>query len=118
MSESARKKGHDAIRDAAWQGASASGLSRVPFGDPPLSSAPAGAASTRRQARAQSGTAPRRRLKAGPGTRAAKATRPPTNGHRRPDDAVPSRFADSAEFEKLIGEDWDWRDNPSAAARF
>ena len=38
MSESARRKGHDAIRDAAWQGASASGLSSGPFGNPPLSS--------------------------------------------------------------------------------
>jgi 1-acyl-sn-glycerol-3-phosphate acyltransferase len=117
MSESARRKGHDAIRDAAWQGASASGLTRVPFGEPPLSSVSAGAASTRRQAKAQTGTAPRRRLRGGPGTRPAGAQRPPTNGHRSPD-AVPARFADSAEFEKLIGEDWDWRDNPSAAARF
>jgi 1-acyl-sn-glycerol-3-phosphate acyltransferase len=115
MSESARQKGHDAIRDAAWQGASASGLSSGPFGNPPLSSVASGAASTRRQAKAQAGTAPRRRLKASRGTRPARASRPPTNGHRRPADVVPSR---SAEFEKLIGEDWDWRENPSAAARF
>src|ERR1700716_1904724 len=115
MSESARRKGHDAIRDAAWQGASASGLASVPFGDPPLSSVAAGAASTRRQGEAQSGRAPRRRLKAGRGTRPAAASRPPTNGHRRPNATAPARFSDPAGFEKLIGEDWDWRENPSAA---
>ena len=118
MTESARRKGHDAIRDAAWQGASASGLAEVPFGNPPLSSVASGAASTRRQARVQSGTAPRRRLKATRNTRPARASRPPTNGHRQLADTLPTRFTDAAEFEKLIGEDWDWRANPSAAARF
>jgi 1-acyl-sn-glycerol-3-phosphate acyltransferase len=118
MTVSARRKGHDAIRDAAWQGASASGLTTVPFGNPPLSSVAAGAASTRRQAKAESVPAPRRRLKASRGTRPVRATRPTTNGHGEPSGTLPARFTDAAEFEKLIGEDWDWRDNPSAAARF
>ena len=117
MTEDARRQGHDSIRDAAWQGAKASGVTSTPFGNPPLSSGPSGAASTRRQAKSESGSAPRRGVKAKLETRPARAKKPQTNGHRAADD-TPSRFKDSAEFEKLIGEDWDWRENPSAAARF
>jgi 1-acyl-sn-glycerol-3-phosphate acyltransferase len=118
MTESSRRRGHDAIRDAAWQGASASGLTSVPFGSPPLSWVASGAASTRRQARAQSGAAPKRQSKVKRSTRPAKAQPPQTNGHHARSETDLADYARSAEFEKLIGEDWDWRENPSAAARF
>jgi 1-acyl-sn-glycerol-3-phosphate acyltransferase len=116
--ESARRRGHDAIRDAAWQGAAASGVTSVPLGSPPLSSASAGAASTRRQARSQSGDAPRRRTKSKRATGPGGAIAAASNGHQAEIDAQLAEFAATPEFEKLVGEDWDWRENPSAAARF
>jgi 1-acyl-sn-glycerol-3-phosphate acyltransferase len=118
VTDAARRRGHDAIRDAAWQGATASGVASVPYGNPPLSSAAAGAASTRRQAQRQGTEAPLRRVtpKPGVGTRRRRAVA--SNGHQAVIDARLAEFAGSPEFERLVGEDWDWRENPSAAARF
>ncbi|MFN2465887.1 MAG: lysophospholipid acyltransferase family protein [Candidatus Dormibacteria bacterium] len=51
MAASNRKRASDSIRSAAWQGAASTGLTGSPFGDPPLSSQSAGAASRRRTAK-------------------------------------------------------------------
>ncbi|MDQ6748313.1 MAG: acyltransferase family protein [Candidatus Dormibacteraeota bacterium] len=63
MAQSNRKRAADAIRSAAWQGAASTGLTGSPFGDPPLSSQSAGAASRRRGAKSN-----------------AAASRPSSNG--------------------------------------
>ncbi|HXA42833.1 MAG TPA: lysophospholipid acyltransferase family protein [Candidatus Solibacter sp.] len=115
MTDSARRRGHDAIRDAAWQGATASGVTSVPFGTPPLSSIASGAASDRRRQDAESRTAPVRKSRA---TMPKVVRTPARNGHHQTTRSELARIAASPEFEKLIGEDWDWRENPSAAARF
>ncbi|HEY8740736.1 MAG TPA: lysophospholipid acyltransferase family protein [Candidatus Dormibacteraeota bacterium] len=79
MAPSNRKRATDSIRSAAWQGAASTGLTGSPFGDPPLSSQSAGAASRRRTAKRDSKsikTAPNGASASGPsgGSRKSAAT--------------------------------------------
>jgi 1-acyl-sn-glycerol-3-phosphate acyltransferase len=85
----------------------------APFGTPPLSSGPAAAAASRRQPK--SGRT-RRKTSEPEVKRQTRPLRPRTrdrgagNGHN----GAESRTS----FANLVGEDEDWRENPSAALRF
>ncbi|MDP9326397.1 MAG: acyltransferase family protein [Candidatus Dormibacteraeota bacterium] len=115
MSPAKRRSASDAIREAAFQSAASSGS--APFGSPPLSSGPASAASSRRQASRVRGT---RSAKKQPALkRSTHPVRPLTragNGSNGSQATEPARRPSA--FQELIGEDEDWRDNPSAAMRF
>jgi 1-acyl-sn-glycerol-3-phosphate acyltransferase len=95
MAQTKRKRAADAIRSAAWQGAASTGLAGSPFGDPPLSSQSAGAASRRRttgrdeatakasaNGNARNGAASTNGRKAATGVRKAAATRAATEQTR------------------------------------
>jgi 1-acyl-sn-glycerol-3-phosphate acyltransferase len=118
MSPSNRRRASAAIRDAALQGAEASGA--APFGSPPLSSGPAGAASSRRQSRRRSTPASVKQpiVKQPTVKRSTRAVRPRaahSNGGNGASATVSKR---PTSFAELVGEDEDWRQNPSAALRF
>jgi 1-acyl-sn-glycerol-3-phosphate acyltransferase len=124
MTRGDRRRGHDAIRTAAWQSASASGVTEARNGTPPLSASATAAASSRaRQARQEapptppradgntSRRAPSRRVAFPVDTHPTKPAPSPGNGGSR-------RGHAPDEFAELVGEDEDWRENPSAAQRF
>jgi len=124
MAQSGKRKAHDSIRAAAWQSATASGLSRSPYGAPPLSSVSASQASNRRSTkRTESSPPPRRRRSSAAETKErrdrypadtapAEVAPPKRNGHNGARREVPREFD-----ELLRGEDDWWRENPSAAMR-
>ena len=133
MALSKRQRASDAIRSAAWAGAASTGLTEAPFGEPPLSSQGAAAASRRRSTakprRASSRNETARRLADG-GVRgsasaekaplqrsgAIKSTRravraPASNNHNG---AAPTA---GREFYEAVVADEDFRENPFAAFR-
>ena len=137
MATSNRKRTSDSIRSAAWQGAVSTGLTSAPFGDPPLSSQSAGAASRRRSDKRERvpGQGSNGRSKA-----AKVAARGESNGHaaarvaethtsgairstrravREPAPTGTNGAAPSAqqEFFDTVSAAEDWRDNPAAAFR-
>jgi 1-acyl-sn-glycerol-3-phosphate acyltransferase len=130
VTSSNRRQVSDAIRSAAWAGAASTGLTEAPFGDPPLSSQSAGAASRRRtappaRAASRHGIAARSRLEAVParvdeGARqrsgAIKSTRssvkaPSSNGHNGASPTAGREF-----YEAVVAAE-DFRENPFAAFR-
>ncbi|HEV3233783.1 MAG TPA: lysophospholipid acyltransferase family protein [Candidatus Dormibacteraeota bacterium] len=115
MSPAKRRSASEAIREAAFQGAASSGS--APFGSPPLSSGPAGAASSRRQAsRTRASRSARRQPALKRSTHPVRPANRDGNGANGSQAAEPARR--SSAFQELVGEDEDWRDNPSAAMRF
>jgi 1-acyl-sn-glycerol-3-phosphate acyltransferase len=142
MATSNRKRASASIRNAAWQSAASTGLTEAPFGDPPLSSQTAGAASRRRSTLREKKSATRtgsngrtRHASAATngasrnGTRAEPAAAPSTTqtagaikstrrAVRQPA-ASGSNGTPSAqqEFFETVGNAEDWRENPSAAFR-
>ena len=141
MATSNRKRVSDSIRNAAWQGAASTGLTGSPFGDPPLSSQSAGAASRRRssnrdnESKARANGRPRSAqapiIGAGPNGRdaaqaapektpqSAGAIRSTRRAVRKPATHQSNGAAPSAQraFYDTVGADEDWRENPSAAFR-
>ncbi|MEA2682853.1 MAG: hypothetical protein QOK05_1181 [Chloroflexota bacterium] len=145
MAQSNRKRAADSIRSAAWQGAASTGVTGAPFGDPPLSSQSAGAASRRRTtARRASPAKPSTNGTATNGARKGEAskavaraaatterTRSTTTHHagairstraavRRPQSAGSNGSGESTaarEFYDTVAEAEDWRENPFAAFR-
>ncbi|MHB8509879.1 MAG: lysophospholipid acyltransferase family protein [Candidatus Dormibacteria bacterium] len=126
MSSTARERGRrraggmDTIRDAAWQSATASGLTPEPTsgtsGAPPLTGT-SGTSSARRQRAASKKQAPPRRNRAsdrlnGISIEASPAVVAGRNGTGHGGATL------RPEFERLVGDDDDWRANPSAAGRF
>lgn len=138
MATSKSKRTSDAIRSAAWQGAASTGLTGAPFGDPPLSSQSAGAASRRRNA-PQPAKADKNGHAAAPvvstngagrNGRAATAAVSEKTRHAagaikstrravRQPEPTGSRGEPSAqqEFYETVSAAEDWRQNPSAAFR-
>jgi 1-acyl-sn-glycerol-3-phosphate acyltransferase len=114
MTPANRQRGNDAIRSAAWQGAASSGA--APFGSPPLSSGPAAAASSRRQARA--GRATRKTAKEPAVKRQTRPVRPSAKEGKGANGNGSRPAKRGTSFHELVGEDEDWRENPSAALRF
>lgn len=137
MAQSNRKRAAEAIRNAAWQGAASTGLTGSPFGDPPLSSQSAGAASHRRTNRRDRTAASGAATEMGASTngRAGKVSAPatalpPTPRPRagairstraavhRPQSADHNGGSSAAlEFFATVGDDEDFRENPRAAFR-
>ena len=109
MSEADRKRGLDAIRSAAWQGAAASGTTPAATTSPPLSSQGA-AATSRRQRKAVRGAGPTPARGRAAAT-AARALPVETNGHR----ASTNGSSGASAFEEIVADEDDWRSNPFAA---
>jgi 1-acyl-sn-glycerol-3-phosphate acyltransferase len=138
MAQADRRRVAQAIRNAAWQGAASTGLTGSPFGDPPLSSQSAGAASRRRTNRRDKTAAYGAGIRVGASTngRAAKQSEPastestgrPSAGAirstraavRRPQSADQHGNGVSSaarEFFDSVAGDEDFRENPLAAFR-
>jgi 1-acyl-sn-glycerol-3-phosphate acyltransferase len=138
VATSNRKRASESIRSAAWQGAVSTGLTGAPFGDPPLSSQSAGAASRRRTgtrdvaAKAGSNGRPKAATKVAsrgdsnghPATKVAErqtagAIRSTRRAVREPAPTGINGAAPSAqqEFYDTVSSDEDWRENPAAAFR-
>jgi 1-acyl-sn-glycerol-3-phosphate acyltransferase len=121
VSPARKRAGRDAIRSAALEGAAASGVAKAPFGTPPLSSAAAGAASTRRSAAGKRRSGARASGSGRPSvkreTRPMRPDRSQRNGSNGTNNAN-GKGRQITEFEGLVGDDEDWRENPSAAMRF
>ena len=109
MSEADKRRGLDAIRSAAWQGATASNALPAATASPPLSSPTATAASGRRQRKAArtAGAAPARNGRpAAEERRAASTNGSAANGHQE---------VETSAFEEIVADEDDWRSNPFAA---
>ena len=141
MATSNRKRTSDSIRSAAWQSAASTGLTGAPFGDPPLSSQSAGAASRRRTATRDRAVAASANGRSKP--RPKTATTAASNGRgstsvadtntthtagaikssrravRKPAPTGSNGSAPSAqqEFFDTVSAAEDWRENPAAAFR-
>lgn len=143
MAQSNRKRAAEAIRSAAWQGAASTGLTGSPFGDPPLSSQSAGAASRRRtnrrdkaadngagtrvggptNGRAARGSSPATALPATalpaarPRAGAIRSTRAAVHRPQSADHNGSGAGSAALEFFDTVGGDEDFRENPRAAFR-
>jgi 1-acyl-sn-glycerol-3-phosphate acyltransferase len=121
MTSRDRRRGHDAIRSAAWQSAAASGIEGAPQDAPPLSSPATSAASSRKRARRDASLPPppprRKRQPAGRSAAPPRDTDVAEPSRVRPNGAK-QRRQKQPEFADIVGEDEDWRENPFAASRF